>query len=49
MEKTGEKTGAVAAYKAALDTIIFTDYLDFHLYRHGQLAETARIGDMDGD
>ena len=23
-------------YKAALDTIIFTDYIDFHLYRHGQ-------------
>ena len=35
-------------YKAALDTIIFTDYLDFHLYRHGQLAYSVRIADWDG-
>ena len=36
-------------YKAALDTIIFTDYLDFRLYRHGQLVSTARIADWDGE
>lgn len=33
-------------YKAALDTIVFTDYLDFHLYRHGNLAGTVRIADL---
>ena len=31
-------------YKAALDTIIFTDYLDFRLYRHGQFASSVRKG-----
>ncbi len=36
-------------YKAALDTIIFTDYLDFRLYRHGQFASSVRIADWDGE
>ena len=36
-------------YKAALDTIIFTDYLDFRLYRHGQFANSVRIADWDGE
>ena len=35
-------------YKAALDTIVFTDFLDFHLYRHGQSAGEVRIADWDG-
>ncbi|MBQ6472633.1 MAG: hypothetical protein IJJ33_11655, partial [Victivallales bacterium] len=35
-------------YKAALDTIFFTDFLDFHLYRHGQSAGEVRIADWDG-
>lgn len=33
-------------YKGALDTIVFTDYLDFHLYRHGNLAGTVCIADL---
>ena len=36
-------------YKAALDTIIFTDYLDFRLYRHGQPVSAVRIADWDGE
>ena len=36
-------------YKAALDTIIFTDYLDFRLYRHGQFVSAVRIADWDGE
>ena len=36
-------------YKAALDTIIFTDYLDFHLYRHGLSVCSVRIADWDGE
>ncbi|MBQ9336053.1 MAG: N-6 DNA methylase [Lentisphaeria bacterium] len=36
-------------YKAALDTIVFTDFLDFHFYRHnGQSAGAVRIADWDG-
>ncbi|MBE6373653.1 MAG: DNA methyltransferase [Lentisphaerae bacterium] len=36
-------------YKAALDTIIFTDFLDFHFYRHnGQCAGVVKIGERDG-
>ena len=36
-------------YKAALDTIVFTDYLDFRLYRHSQPAGSVRIADWDGE
>ena len=35
-------------YKAALDTIIFTDYLDFHLYRRGQFVTAVRIAELGG-
>src|SRR5690554_8206110 len=38
-------------YKASLDNLIFTDYLDFHLYREGELitkiairSEERRVG-----
>ena len=47
-KRTGHKE-QFDRYKAALDTIIFTDYLDFHLYRHGEFAGAVRIGDIDGD
>ena len=47
-KRTGNKE-QFDRYKAALDTIIFTDYLDFHLYRHGEFACAVRIGDIDCD
>ena len=36
-------------YKQALDYIIFTDYLDFHLYEHGEPVENVRIAEVRGD
>ena len=47
-KRTGHKE-QFDRYKAALDTIIFTDYLDFRLYRHGQFANSVRIADWDGE
>ena len=36
-------------YKQALDCIIFTDYLDFHLYEHGEFVDSVRIAETKGD
>lgn len=36
-------------YKQALDHIIFTDYLDFHLYEHGEFVDSVRIAEIKGD
>lgn len=36
-------------YKQALDYIIFTDYLDFHLYEQGELVDSVRIAELKGD
>lgn len=36
-------------YKQALDYIIFTDYLDFHLYEHGEFVDSVRIAETKGD
>lgn len=36
-------------YKQALDRIIFTDYLDFHLYEHGELLSSVRIAQVSGN
>ena len=36
-------------YKQALDHIIFTDYLDFHLYEYGELTNTVRIAETRGN
>lgn len=33
-------------YKASLDNLIFTDYLDFHLYRSGELITKISIGEI---
>src|SRR5690606_32627463 len=33
-------------YKASLDNLIFTDYLDFHLYRNGELITKINIGEI---
>ena len=36
-------------YKQALDNIIFTDYLDFHLYENGEFVDSVRIAEIKGD
>lgn len=36
-------------YRASLDHIIFTDYLDFHLYENGEFVEAVRLADIRGD
>ena len=36
-------------YKQALDYIVFTDYLDFHLYEHGEFVDSVRIAETKGD
>ena len=33
-------------YRQALDHIIFTDYLDFHLYEHGEFVDSVRIAEV---
>ena len=36
-------------YKASLDTVIFTDYLDFHLYEHGEWQQSVRLAEIQGN
>ena len=36
-------------YKTALDTIVFTDYLDFHLWQNGNETRAVRIGEIFDD
>ncbi|HET6527198.1 MAG TPA: N-6 DNA methylase, partial [Balneolaceae bacterium] len=36
-----------ARYKESLDYLIFTDYLQFHLYREGEFATSVRIADIE--
>ena len=36
-------------YKTSLDRIIFTDYLDFHLYVGGEYQDAVRIAETRGD
>ncbi|MBQ4502400.1 MAG: N-6 DNA methylase [Alistipes sp.] len=36
-------------YKQSLDNIIFTDYLDFWLYRSGEFVDSVRIAELKGD
>lgn len=35
-------------YKASLDYIIFTDYLDFHVYEHGEWTQNVRLIEQQG-
>ena len=44
-KKTGNKE-QFDRYKASLNNIIFTDYLDFHLYRDGQFVMKITIGEI---
>ena len=36
-------------YKTSLDTIIFTDYLDFHLYERGEWQQSVRLAEIQGN
>src|SRR5574344_1531739 len=44
-KKTGNKE-QFDRYKASLNNLIFTDYLDFHLYRDGQFVTKITIGEV---
>ena len=47
-KRTGNKE-QFDRYKAALDTIVFTDFLDFHFYKHnGQFVGEVKIAEWDG-
>lgn len=47
-KKTGNKE-QFDRYKAAFDSIVFTDFLDFHFYRHNGVSVGAvRIAEWDG-
>ncbi|HZG00540.1 MAG TPA: N-6 DNA methylase, partial [Chitinophagales bacterium] len=46
-KKTGNKE-QFDRYKAALQNLIFTDYLDFHLYRDGEFVTKVSIGSVNG-
>src|SRR5690606_26364550 len=35
-------------YKSSLENLIFTDYLDFHLYRNGEFVTKIAIGEISG-
>jgi type I restriction-modification system DNA methylase subunit len=43
--KTGNKE-QFDRYKASLNNLIFTDYLDFHLYREGEFVTKIAIGEV---
>lgn len=43
LRKSGNKE-QFDRYKSALDNLIFTDYLNFHLYREGELVSKIAIG-----
>ena len=45
LKKTGNKE-QFDRYKASLTNIIFTDYLDFHLYRNGEFVTKISLGEI---
>src|SRR5688572_5700518 len=45
LKKTGNKE-QFDRYKASLNNLLFTDYLDFHLYREGALVTKLSIGEI---
>src|SRR5574344_540827 len=45
IKKTGNKE-QFDRYKASLNNLIFTDYLDFHLYREGEFVTKIAIGEV---
>jgi predicted helicase len=46
-KKTGHKE-QFDRYKASLNNLIFTDYIDFHLYREGEFITKIAIGEITG-
>lgn len=46
-KRTGNKE-QFDRYKASLSNLIFTDYLDFHLYIDGKFITSVKIGEMNG-
>ena len=44
-----EHKAQFSRYKESLDRIIFTDYLDFHMYISGEYADSVRIAETKGD
>ena len=44
--KKAEATEQLTRYKASLDNLILTDYLDFWLYRHGAFVTSAAIAEI---
>jgi hypothetical protein len=44
-KKTGNKE-QFDRYKGSLNNLLFTDYLDFHLYRDGQFVSKISIGEI---
>ncbi|WP_373708860.1 adenine methyltransferase [Kaistella sp.] len=44
-KKTGNKE-QFDRYKASLNNLIFTDYIDFHLYREGEFVTKVSIGEI---
>ncbi|MCL2294228.1 MAG: N-6 DNA methylase [Spirochaetes bacterium] len=47
-KKTGNKE-QFDRYRQSLDNLIFTDYLDFHLYKNGEFASKIAIGKIEGN
>lgn len=47
-KKTGNKE-QFDRYKASLENLIFTDYLDFHLYRNGEFVQKIAIAEVVGN
>jgi len=45
-KKDKETKNNLNRYKASLNNLIFTDYLDFHLYREGQFVNKIAIGEV---
>jgi predicted helicase len=45
IKKTGNKE-QFDRYKASLNNLFFTDYLDFHLYRDGQFIKSIKIAEL---
>ena len=46
-KKTGNKE-QFDRYKSSLNNLIFTDYLDFHLYIDGEFKTSVKIGEIKG-
>ena len=47
-KKTGNKE-QFDRYKASLNNLIFTDYINFHLYREGEFITKIAIAEISGD